>query len=441
MSLTAELEKIEQKITLTLQEIDHNFARAHRIVTTSILPIVDRYGKESEAVWEGSKFWKQFFEASANVALSNYQEEAVFDEDQTVDGDRARHEHTYGEDATSMASSPGHYTAGEPTVNDDDFTRDQRTQHSGIHGGVGSGDDDDDLLEDSLLESLNLTTGGAMQSTPKPVPARGRAQAQETEWADMESPFDALAKELTMKYGSPERPQQQQRQQRYGASASSVGSSSMLPPPTTPRTTRYADAETLESSPFRAPPVARTPGIANDRVMHRVLDKNWRIQATPLRSAMKSRYRTVAATPRQPPVFVKNVDDSSPMSSPPEPQLQTQIFTPGVLRTPGAKRLDAATATRGATGGDVAAREAASKYMYDDDSDDDLLLPPGFSPPKTMQFSLPASKLMATPAREASKRIVRDILQTAGASVDSTLTTDASSPIRGGMDDDDDDPF
>jgi len=36
-------------------EIDHNFARAHRIVTSSILPIVERYGQESEAVWEGSK--------------------------------------------------------------------------------------------------------------------------------------------------------------------------------------------------------------------------------------------------------------------------------------------------------------------------------------------------------------------------------------------------
>ena len=36
-------------------EIDHNFSRAHRIVTTSILPIVEQYGKHSEAVWDGSK--------------------------------------------------------------------------------------------------------------------------------------------------------------------------------------------------------------------------------------------------------------------------------------------------------------------------------------------------------------------------------------------------
>lgn len=73
LSLTEELEKLEQSITLTLQgisrsfpslfrsnhylEIDHNFSRAHRIVTTSILPIVEQYAEHSNAVWEGSKVW------------------------------------------------------------------------------------------------------------------------------------------------------------------------------------------------------------------------------------------------------------------------------------------------------------------------------------------------------------------------------------------------
>lgn len=55
LTLTEELEKLEQSITLTLQEIDSNFSKAHRIVTTSILPIVDEYAKHSSNVWEGSK--------------------------------------------------------------------------------------------------------------------------------------------------------------------------------------------------------------------------------------------------------------------------------------------------------------------------------------------------------------------------------------------------
>lgn len=55
LTLTEELEKLEQSITLTLQEIDSNFSKAHRIVTTSILPIVEEYAKHSSDVWEGSK--------------------------------------------------------------------------------------------------------------------------------------------------------------------------------------------------------------------------------------------------------------------------------------------------------------------------------------------------------------------------------------------------
>lgn len=75
LSLTEELEKLEQSITLTLQgkavvvnkgwtayslayllaEIDHNFSQAHRIVTTSILPLVEQYTEHSRDVWEGAK--------------------------------------------------------------------------------------------------------------------------------------------------------------------------------------------------------------------------------------------------------------------------------------------------------------------------------------------------------------------------------------------------
>lgn len=36
-------------------EIDHNFSQAHRIVTTSILPLVEQYAENSRDVWEGAK--------------------------------------------------------------------------------------------------------------------------------------------------------------------------------------------------------------------------------------------------------------------------------------------------------------------------------------------------------------------------------------------------
>ena len=358
-----------------------------------------------------------------------------------------------------MASSPGHYPAGDDQTADA-FTRD--------------GDDDDDdgdgveLLDgdDSLLESLDLATGGAIQSTPKPSrhrPGTGKAPA---EWLDTESPFEALQRELTGKdYGqgsSPPAPHPPRVAHHYRFE----DSSSAPRPPSTPRTLRGPSArrhraddgdDSAESPPFRGPPPARTPGLNEDPIRHRVLDKTWRLQATPLGKPAASRYRFAAAgastaAPPTEPLFPSKpaaaFDDSSPFSSPVEPQLRTQIFTPRALRTPGAERFAAAAATAAATAGTTGAAGAKRRLMYDDDSDDDLLLPAGFSPPKTMQFALPPSMLMATPAREASRRIVEDIMQTAGAGPDGTMTTTttdqgSSPPHRRafGDDDDDDDPF
>lgn len=61
----------------------------------------------------------------------------------------------------------------------------------------------------------------------------------------------------------------------------------------------------------------------------------------------------------------------------------------------------------------------------DDDSDSDFEEELGLSPPVTMQFSLPASKLIRTPARTAAMNIVEEVLRTAGArdnSLDSIKT-------------------
>ena len=52
--------------------------------------------------------------------------------------------------------------------------------------------------------------------------------------------------------------------------------------------------------------------------------------------------------------------------------------------------------------------------IWDDSDEEDTELQFEGSPPKTMQFHVPQSRLMQTPAKEASKRIVDDILTTAG---------------------------
>ncbi|ODQ63491.1 hypothetical protein NADFUDRAFT_80300 [Nadsonia fulvescens var. elongata DSM 6958] len=75
-----ELDRLEQSITLSLQQIDKNIAETVRVVSDKILPMIDRYSKASNGVWNGAKFWKQFFETSANVSLNAYSEN-VFDEE------------------------------------------------------------------------------------------------------------------------------------------------------------------------------------------------------------------------------------------------------------------------------------------------------------------------------------------------------------------------
>lgn len=50
-----QLMQLDQAITLTLQEIDANFARSHQSITNRILPAVRRYGVASMTTWEGAK--------------------------------------------------------------------------------------------------------------------------------------------------------------------------------------------------------------------------------------------------------------------------------------------------------------------------------------------------------------------------------------------------
>ncbi|KAJ2974838.1 hypothetical protein NUW58_g8528 [Xylaria curta] len=162
LTLTEELERLEQSITLTLQEIDHNFSKAHRIVTTSVLPLVEQYGEHSKNVWEASKFWKQFFEASANVSLSGYEE-------------------LVGEDETTTAEE----TTLDETTSDYDVTRDESiAESSDYHDHQQQANN---TINDSILEDATITG-----STPRP-PATKSMHAQ---FADFGSPYQALRREL-----------------------------------------------------------------------------------------------------------------------------------------------------------------------------------------------------------------------------------------------------
>lgn len=455
LTLTEELERIEQSITLTLQEIDHNFSKAHRIVTGSIIPVVEQYAQHSDKVWDGSRFWKQFFEASANVSLSSY-EEPPEEDDLTAVG-RGEGQDAYG-------------TPGQDPVEADDTvttTEERPTSRSGF---------DNENDGPSILDSPSVTV--ATRGTP----ARNQPQRQASSRSKRDRPSAADSETSFAEYPSP-----------YEALKAELKPSTSQPtaqPRTAPPTTPGAQTRTLdftESSPIPMPP-STTQHTASrkqpnaDRLLHNVLDKNYRLQATPhagraspqkrspsKRSPQKGSAPNTNQTTKTS-RFQNPALDSSPFSpAPAAPQLRSEIFgspvrrhgagtgargeagprTPGVSvqqrprfiggggRTPRPQQPPSQAQTPGlfspSPGGakgkahqQHTQQEDDIWYSSDDDPDAGVM-----SPPKTMQFHVPASRLLQTPAREASKRIVEDLMRSAGVPDSTVESEDIHDRIEG----------
>ena len=192
---------------------------------------------------------------------------------------------------------------------------------------------------------------------------------------------------------------------------------------------RGATPGSPSSSPF-VPPVSheKKPKAGyghsskpSDPVMHRMPDKTYRVQATPLKG---HRITPKTNTPAR-----KYPLDDSPLSSPePEaPKLHEEIFSSPIkgLETPGTgrKRRLIHSGTPGRAGGtpglgglrtpqpgtSILTPAKGKAQLWDSDDDDELLgggggggadfTDDGFSPPKTMQFHIPQSRLMKTPGK------------------------------------------
>lgn len=193
-----------------------------------------------------------------------------------------------------------------------------------------------------------------------------------------------------------------------------------------------------QSSPFLPLSTARKlsdRSPAKDPLLHRILDKNWRLQATPhsqARGVGTFPYRVKAnETPRPSPrkrdhkhTRTRDLDDLDSSPPAPAPTLHAEIFdspvrrprVPGVsIFTPARKQGE--TAARGKahdvftgkeqgrgeeeeedrqTGRRGVVRNIAN--IWDSDSDDEGGLE-GMSPPKTMQFHVPQTRLLRTPGK------------------------------------------
>ena len=222
-------------------------------------------------------------------------------------------------------------------------------------------------------------------STPR---ARTTSSDGKPKFADYASPYETLKQE--MKGGT-----------KAGADDTQVE-------PTTPGAeSRLPDMSmTPVSSPFDATSYLQAttqPKPGADRLLHRVLDKNYRVHATPHTTQKDNK------TPANKPSWR---DTDSPMSSPPvaAPQLHADIFSspirqqysrPTAPRTPGVSVMP--TPAKGKAK-DVYTKPPKDEITWESDSDEDaegVYKELGMSPPKTIQFNLPQSRLLQTPGKRA----------------------------------------
>lgn len=239
-----------------------------------------------------------------------------------------------------------------------------------------------DQIDDSLLDNADISG-----STPR-APRRSSSKDKPV-FADYGSPYESLKEEMN------------------GGQRSDEDAETQILQPTTPGAkSRLPDMSmTPMSSPFDPTVYLQSNAKSRagaDRLLHRVLDKNYRVHATPHTARKENKTSTSKPSWR---------DNASPMSSPPAaaPQLHADIFSspirqqysrPSAPRTPGISVNPTPKKDLG--------KEALPKFSkkdeisWESDSDEDaegVYRELGMSPPKTIQFSLPQSRLLQTPGR------------------------------------------
>jgi DASH complex subunit ASK1 len=362
------------------------------------------------------QFWKQFFEASANVSLSGYEELAGNEESMAITADESTVHNETTADYTPRPRSAGDHDATITTDQSSSMYHEHEThQDSSVLN-----DNDDDV------------TG----STPRP-PAT-KTLSSRPQFANLSSPYEALKREYDAKHGS--------TTPRAGAAATDE---------------EEEDTELLfQQHTARLPDMSMTPrgsldagglGPLNfskntnrsknkDPLLHRLPDKNYRIAATPHRtptaaaaaagfSPIKWKVdKLTTTTPgkgKDKQTTARPIWEDSPTSSPEmaPPQLRSAAFmspakalykskmaaaaavaaaprTPGVsVQTPATGRKTRDVFAGAAAAGGGGRQGTSSRYDFEDEitweSDGEGF--GGMSPPKTIQFALPPGRLLQTP--------------------------------------------
>lgn len=353
------------------------------------------------------------------MSLSGYEEPRPEDEE----GEEGEDGEEEGDEETITASSTSAASAHTTPFTSAYASPPSRQPHT----------DNDVTITPSQDQTYSLAgelSPSPSQATPRP-PAKSNA-TQEPGRGATTAPFSS--------------PYENLKQETFGRPTEETPSLSLLPQTPCGAGSAGKSGAVSSSSPF-APPstynkrtTSRTS--ADDPLLHRVLDRNWRVQATPHSAArgvprfgqqkpslgareeptpgpgtarrtqrtqhgrQQSRYQKTPAT------TAEDDFDSSPAA--PAPELHAEIFGSPARkgRVPGVSVLTPARSRGAVKEGGLRARDVGevpgqkqsgySVNLWDSDDDDDDLMGGVMSPPKTMQFHVPQSRLVQTPGMSTS---------------------------------------
>ncbi|KIS71084.1 uncharacterized protein UMAG_00995 [Mycosarcoma maydis] len=442
-SVTEQIMQLDQAITLTLQEIDQNFATAHQIVTSRILPAIKEYGIASARVWQGAKFWKTFYEVSANVSLTAHvQDESEFDDnsqgaDVTQSGNESRENATFTSD--DGVPSP-HSETGSIIYNEMDVSL------ASDGGDANEHDAADQSVQQAPADRARAASPPRFSNASMAAAARREAaqrkqqkphhrEDQENMFDPAESPFERLRRDITSGLGK--------RINDPSMDQSSFMASSSTKPPSrmtnterdraalaqgienlgrthTGKSGHLLDADSSDASSVHELARFTSSATSAGRMKTSSTPKKGALLNKVLNSEHKRNkgrlsYTKIQATPRS------SQSKSNPFA-PPSVRMWDGIVdlrkTPLTSKIKGTKSSKAASSSKrgGAAKKNDAQADDDAEWDSDSSDQDSLGWPAGMSPPVTMQFSVPQSRYAQTPAKEAAKMMVDDLLRSVGAS-------------------------
>ncbi|PWN36392.1 uncharacterized protein FA14DRAFT_54739 [Meira miltonrushii] len=341
-----QLMQVDQAITLTLQEIDANFAKTHQTITGRILPMIKRYGVASHNTWQGAKFWHKFFEAASDIHLAPPREQSTFDstaEGEEVEGERhaeERDEQTFDRDDQSMQSFQGTTPRGRQAAENDSYDiQDDSGELRHSH------------FEPPRVSDASMAATARLSRTGLGASQSGRNLERMMYDEDESADFDQI--------GDVDIDPDSTKTARGGSKADTIRATSSKPP---------------------------------------------KVQATPRRDSAKK--NPFAKGVRPPPPQQQASTSSSDTDAAKRSNSPRWNGIADLRKTP-LSHINRSPVRKGAKAG-----KGKSSTNIDEDDEDSLAWPAGMSPPVTMQFSVPRSRYNKTPAKEAAKLVVDDLLRT-----------------------------